>query len=298
MKTYGVDGQSLTPEQEACFKVTAQVLSRYPCLPRDLGWITAHYGYAEKGGQATSSLFDNTKVAKIHERHGVEIVKVVEGRQRIYVDGNQANDPEYQERLNTLREQVREEAHQNAKRTAQRTKILKSLKLAFVQPQGLEKPVARGDYQVVSGDDSAVAFEPSRVSILRNDAQQHNIIRGATLRGWYEAESPDGEATPLPILSFLYHKLDPNTGALENAERVIISTGVGYGEHLGHIGQPPSWYIVGAHIGSFDSQTGQITDMPNDPRVVEPKHFSMDCVSGWSLSEPLLANPQLLEKTA
>lgn len=153
----------------------------------------------------------------------------------------------------------------------------------FPHLAGKEQAVAPGDYQILEGDSKPVQFEPERLVPCSKGGQRgRDLLPGVHLRGWHGAE--------YPVVSFLYHKLGPD-GELETTERAIILTGISYGEHPGHAGQPPTWYLVGAQIGTFDHETGEPVTLPKGPTQIAPKHFSIACITDGPWGEAMLANP-------
>lgn len=147
--------------------------------------------------------------------------------------------------------------------------------------------VQPGEYKVVDGDDEPLQVDSGKVHIFDDDGPKDYKpgLPGVYLRGWYGI---DGEE-PKEIVSFLYHKLD-NDGNLETEERAIILTGIGYGEHTGHTGQTPTWYLVGPQIGTFEHESGQSIDFVDDS-TVSAKNFSVACITDGPFGEPILANP-------
>jgi hypothetical protein len=157
--------------------------------------------------------------------------------------------------------------------------------------RGREKTVKPGDYELLQGSSDALQIKASRIHIVPEGQPQIQTdpYLGVHSRGLYVGEDPEQN---LPVVSFLYHKNGPD-GRLETIERLIISTGIGYGAHPGHVGQDPTWYLVGAQIGTFDHGTGQIVSMVEGEASIETKAFSIACIAGGPLGDPILANPAL-----
>ena len=149
----------------------------------------------------------------------------------------------------------------------------------FQQLTGQEKFIPGGEYGLLDGSDKPVLVELDKLSISSN----RDLFPGVKIQGQYTSD--DGQHD---VISFLYHKLDAN-GALETAERVIILTGIGYGEHPGHINQPPTWYLVGPQIGTINEQIE--LDQLDFNKPISSKNFSVACISGNPLGEAILANP-------
>lgn len=150
--------------------------------------------------------------------------------------------------------------------------------------------VQPGEYRVLDGDDQPLRTDGDRIHFYDNGGPVNYRPRGLVgvqARGWYET-GKIGE--PKEIVSFLYHKRGDD-GNLETEERAIVLTGIGYGEHPGHVGQEPTWYLVGPQIGTFDHQTGELLTFVGDHEAVSPKNFSIACITGGPLGEPVLANP-------
>lgn len=148
---------------------------------------------------------------------------------------------------------------------------------------GRELDVPAGEYRLISGSDAPIWFDPAHLERLTE--HDYPTMPGRHLRGFYMLDN----RTSCSVFSFLYHKLDQN-GDLEETERAIVSTGVGYGEHFGHPGQPPTWYEVGAQIGTIDPRFGDFVTI-EEPSLIRPKSFSLACIVGNPLGEPILANP-------
>ena len=153
----------------------------------------------------------------------------------------------------------------------------------FPSLAGKELAVPAGEYRLISGSDEPIQFDPSRFDELAD--ADYPTLAGQHFRGLYMLDN----GTSCSVLSFLYHKLDAQ-GNLEETERAVIATGVGYGEYPSHEGQPRTWYIVGAQIGTVDPRFGDF-DINAAPGLITPKNFSMACMVGNPFGEPLLANP-------
>lgn len=153
-----------------------------------------------------------------------------------------------------------------------------------------KRTVQPGEYKVLDGDDQPLRTDGDRVRFYDKGGPVNYKPRGLSgvyLRGWYETGEGMGAKE---IVSFLYHKFN-GEGNLETEERAIILTGIGYGEHPGHVGQEPAWYLVGPQIGTFDHETGELLTFVGDHEAVAPKNFSIACITGGPLGEPVLANP-------
>lgn len=154
-------------------------------------------------------------------------------------------------------------------------------------PEGSEKVANPDEYRVILGSDSSIRIQLGSIHEERRLDKSKDPIPGVYYRGTYTAK----EGT-LEIVSFLYHKTNPTTGKLETEERLVVQEGLGYGVHPGHVGQPPSWYIIGSQIGTVDRSTGQVNYTIWHNAVVDPKHFSIACIVDGLQGESLLANPQ------
>jgi hypothetical protein len=154
--------------------------------------------------------------------------------------------------------------------------------------------VQPGEYKLLEGNDKPITFNERKfrkyMGGYNPDNEFSRIIPGVHAVGMYSEAGLDQTGEFTRLASFLYHKQDAN-GELEKVERVIIYTGTGYGEHPGHPGQPPSWYLVGPQIGTLDPETKELTYLPKEGEEVAAKNFSVACISGGPLGEPILANP-------
>lgn len=150
---------------------------------------------------------------------------------------------------------------------------------------GKEQLVKPGEYALLDGSDEPVIVQPNRLLFASEQQAYPDLYPGVHSRGAY-----NDTAGVKQVLSFLYYK-HGDDGKPETTERVIIWTGVGYGVHPGHTGQEPSWYLVGAQIGTIDPESGQTTGFPDSTTDISTKHFSIACITGGPLGEPVLANP-------
>lgn len=127
--------------------------------------------------------------------------------------------------------------------------------------------------------------EDSFYPITEKPCNLFDSLDGIKVIGEYTAE--DGKT--LPIVSFLYHKI--KNGKVEVTERVIAVTGITYGVHEAHAGQPSTHYITGVQIGTLDPVTGQVTLAEPSDKPVAPNNYSLDCIVGGSCGDnPVLAN--------
>lgn len=151
---------------------------------------------------------------------------------------------------------------------------------------GLANGVPTGGYEVVNGSNASIVVAPSMLEMHTPDIEEWDMLQGVCVRGTYHSE---GESI-WNVVSFLYHKTTGRDGQLETKERLIVLTGIGYGEHPGHPGQPPTWYMVGPQIGTHDPARGtnELAGLNTD---IAPKHFSVACITGGPLGDPMLANP-------
>lgn len=164
-------------------------------------------------------------------------------------------------------------------------------RILFPSLYGRHQLVDAGEYEVLHGTDALVQVSRDRLWIVTEGPSfNRDPFPGIHDRGLH-AEPGRGQR----IISFLYHKLDPETGQLERDERVIIWEGIGYGEHSGHQGQPPTWYLVGSQIGTIDHETGEFVPVASLTEQagadIPAKHFSMACIDG-PLGFAILANPK------
>lgn len=152
-------------------------------------------------------------------------------------------------------------------------------------------------YEVYEGDNNDVSFDVSNLD-LGNDkvGQSPDEVSyldipdfpGLHYLGDYAEKDETGKETICPVVSFLYHKTDQE-GQLETAERVIIWRGSGIGVHSGHKGQDPAMYMIGPQIGSYDKDARRFS-LTAANGVLGAKNFSLDCIEGGILDNPVLAN--------
>jgi hypothetical protein len=157
----------------------------------------------------------------------------------------------------------------------------------FPHLAGRELLVAAGEYAMLEGTEEPLAYNANKVVT----AGTLNPLPGVTQYGKYR----EANGLSRPIVSFRYHKLDAE-GQLEDVDRVIIQTGIGYGEHDGHPGQPPTWYLVGPQISTLSRKTGLFTSVETDGAIIQPKHFSVACITDGPLGQAILANGQAVTK--
>lgn len=144
------------------------------------------------------------------------------------------------------------------------------------------KPV----YHLMSGSAVGIICDPFMLTLPDIPRPRLESIRpGVTNRGNYGSE----RAGILPVGSFMYFKND-KTGALEVNERLIIITGMGYGVHPDHAGQPESEYLIGAQIGVIEADTRKPKLAFAMGELIVPKNFSVSCIVG-AVDCPILANP-------
>lgn len=151
-----------------------------------------------------------------------------------------------------------------------------------------ERTIPAGEYGILDGNDQPLLVKSSELLINSDGSSDRDLLPGVNILGQYT--NKDGHQ--YEVISFLYNKLDAN-GNPETDERVIIMTGVGYGEHPGHPGQPPTWYLVGPQIGtqSHDIDGGIILNQLDIE--IPSKNFSVACITGNLLGVAILANPAL-----
>jgi hypothetical protein len=142
-------------------------------------------------------------------------------------------------------------------------------------------------YEVLSGSDKEVQFDPKGLDFYINDIG--GPIDGVKFFGEYSYIDETGAEVSVPVVSFLYHKKD-ELGLLETQERLIILMGEGWGVHPEHKGQKQSEYLIGLQIGSVDHETGKLNSLQLEPRVIAPKHFSVACIQDGPYGSPVLAN--------
>lgn len=148
---------------------------------------------------------------------------------------------------------------------------------------------SRETYKVLEGDSDTTHFDPERLTL--DFPEIAGPFPGVFYRGSYREQNAAGEEIELPVISFLYHKLDAE-GQLETKQRMVIWRGFGLGVHPGHTGQPPSWYFVGPQIGSLEPISQEVTSVPAGPETIDAKHFSLNCVTDGPWGDlVLLANP-------
>jgi hypothetical protein len=155
----------------------------------------------------------------------------------------------------------------------------------FPQLTDREKTIPNGEYGLLDGNDKPILIEPSKLLIDLNSSSDRDLFPGAKIQGQYTDK--DGQYN---VISFLYNKLDTN-GNLEKDKRVIIMTGIGYGEHPGHPGQPPTWYLVGPQIGTQSHDTSENIKLNQFDKEIPSKNFSIACIIDNPLGEAILANP-------
>jgi RimJ/RimL family protein N-acetyltransferase len=145
--------------------------------------------------------------------------------------------------------------------------------------------VPRGEYRLIEGSDDPTYNRKGELFIATGNQQfTSGPFPGVHTRGVYR------ESEDKTIVSFLYNKLS-SQGELETSERMILWEGVGYGEHPGHKGQPPTWYLVGPEIGKIDHKTGELLTTVESGITIPAKHFSMASIVGGPLKRLILANP-------
>lgn len=161
----------------------------------------------------------------------------------------------------------------------------------FPSLEGLEHTVEKGDYRKINGSDATLLLTPDDLDIIRRPNQHYpELLPGVRMQGVYSTGNRD-----LPIVSFLYNKLDGN-GQRERDPRVIIAEGIGYGVHSGHLGQPPTWYLIGPKVGTINHQTGEFESAIQSATEVPSNNFSIACITGGPFGVPMLANPEQLQK--
>jgi len=163
--------------------------------------------------------------------------------------------------------------------------LVREKSILFPQLAGKEKNISTGEYGLLDGSDKPILVEPSKLLISPDGSSDNNLFPGAKILGQYTDK--DGQHD---VVSFLYHKLDAN-GELETDERIIIMTGIGYGEHPGHPDQPPTWYLVGPQIGAQSRGTDEAIKLNQLNQEIPSKNFSIACITGNPLGEAILANP-------
>lgn len=161
--------------------------------------------------------------------------------------------------------------------------------ILFPQYYREQSRVQAGEYKLVDGTDAPVETKAGRIMTYKNDEQDlDRRLPGIKVRGHYF----DDEHGRSQIVSFLYYKQN-SEGELETEERVILFGGIGYGELLpDHAGQPPTWYIIGPQLGTFDPETREFHGFPEEDVKIPAKNFSIACIVGGPLGEPILANPR------
>ena len=161
----------------------------------------------------------------------------------------------------------------------------------FLHLWGKERSVQPGEYKLLDGTDEPAHIKSGQMFVITEGPQSVDVMPGVHHRGMYSSEglaSRDGKQER--IISFLYHKFGAD-GQLETTERAIIFMGIGYGVHPGHQGQEPTWYLVGHQLGTIDPETRQLHGFPDHDMEIPAKHFSIACITGGPLGEPVLANP-------
>lgn len=293
-------GRVVNPEQEAFFRDVAEILRRGTTLTQsDLERLAPFYNYKESAIRA--GLFTHGLATAALKAAGVDHVMEMYKGHMIHRDGNLApeqTDIKYKKlKIKQLvfeasdRAYKTRKAHQqeliNARATEER--LFPSLNHKTLS-------IKAGEYGMRKGEDRPIDFDPANLAIFDDNQVTDDPMSGVRYRGWYREQAPDGEENLRQVVSFLYHKLD-STGALETTERAIIWEGIGFGEHPGHAGQEPTWYLVGPQIGTFDTQTGDFSAVP-EAGVIEPKHFSLACITDGPLGEAILANPATQQTAA
>lgn len=161
----------------------------------------------------------------------------------------------------------------------------------FPELAGKEEEVGSGEYKILEGSDAEIVINPISLIILplSPDTEPSDLIEGVHNSGLY---TDDYNKKKYPVVSFLYHKHN-SEGELESTERVLVLTGIGYGEHPGHLGQPPTWYLIGADVGRIDPSSGdfRLTE-PGPEHGMLPKSFSLACITNGPFGDPILANQQ------
>ncbi len=151
--------------------------------------------------------------------------------------------------------------------------------------------VAEGDYKLLSGDADPIQVRERQIFIITEGRDFGPVIPGVRNVGMYNVlgwASHSGQSDR--IVSFMYHKLGVN-GELETTQRAIVLKGFAYGVHPDHAGQEPSWYLVGPQLGTIDPVTRQTEGIPDHDMEIPAKHFSVACIVGGPMGEPVLANP-------
>lgn len=151
--------------------------------------------------------------------------------------------------------------------------------------------VEPGAYALLEGTTEPIQTRQGQIYVVTEGRGLSDMLPGVHVKGMYNsagfAEGGEGEKQ---IISFLYHKRGAD-GQLETKERAIVLRGIGYGVHPDHAGQDPSWYLIGPQLGLIDPETGQTQDFPESDIEIPAKHFSLACITGGPLGEPVLANP-------
>ncbi len=162
----------------------------------------------------------------------------------------------------------------------------------FPELEELRSQVLPSEYEVLSGTDKSITFNGNKLRLLDRLGEQAFPFNGIHWLGWYSPNGVDETGIIHKVVSFLYHKLD-SEGKLETEERAIVLEGIGYGEHSGHRGQPPSWYLIGSQIGTVDHRYRQLTlSQEIEGTEISTKHFSVACITNGPLDPPILANPK------
>lgn len=179
--------------------------------------------------------------------------------------------------------------------------------------RGSGSPDDGGQYMIVAGNSLTVTFDRGNLRLFDvgerlspEDQQLVRVLGGLGMRyiGAYDVAAPhdvlgDGAGYPpapavdkYAVVSFLYHKRGRD-GNLEEADRVVVVSGLGAGVHPDHHGQDPTFYVVGPQIGTWDMATDTYAFVPKDTALFS-KNFSLDCMTFGVCSEnPILANPAL-----
>jgi hypothetical protein len=155
------------------------------------------------------------------------------------------------------------------------------------------REVEPGGYEVLAGSGQGIVYRPEGLNIigLHNPSPEgyvpEDLMPGVYKRGRYE----DWGGNNREVVSFLYHKTTAN-GRLERIERTIILNGVGYGVHPSHVGQEPTWYLVGPEVARIDPITREVMmSVPEKSERIQTKNFSVACITRGPFGEPVLANP-------
>jgi predicted GNAT family N-acyltransferase len=157
-------------------------------------------------------------------------------------------------------------------------------KSPFPRLEGKQRLIVPGEYGVLEGSNTDLDYVKDGLEL--SNERREPPFAGARVKGLYVA--PDD--TTHRLISFLYNKRGKD-GKPETAERLVAITGKGYGVHPDHIGQAPTWYVVGAQLGTVDRKTGAVISHIGESSKIPIKHFSLSCIVGGPYGEPVLANP-------